>query len=305
MKRIFNKIKSIDFIINHKFNSDNKLRAILRILKWQLLCFVTKKSIIVEWVDDSVFITKKGETSLTGNIYVGLFEFIDMTFLLHLLRKNDLFIDVGANQGSYTILAGKVIGANVITYEPVESTFKKLLSNIYINNIKDNVNAKQIGIGEKITKEFITNNLDAMNHIVLEKNQTNFDPITIKTLDSEIDIDTIKGNIILKIDVEGYELNVLRGATKLLYCSKLIALIIEINKSCSNYNNNESEIEKLVTGCGFFPITYDPVKREILNIKSFDKSKNNTLYIRNHNVIRERILSSKKYKIHTLDSICI
>ena len=56
-------------------------------------------------------------TGATGNIYAGLHEFVDMAFCLHLLRSGDLFVDVGANIGSYTVLASKVAGANSVTLE--------------------------------------------------------------------------------------------------------------------------------------------------------------------------------------------
>jgi hypothetical protein len=56
---------------------------------------------------------------LTGNLYAGLHEFSEMGFLLHLLRQNDLFVDVGANLGSYTVLASAVCQARNIAFEPV------------------------------------------------------------------------------------------------------------------------------------------------------------------------------------------
>jgi len=48
-------------------------------------------------VNGSKFLVKTGETGLTGNIYTGLHEFPDMGFLLHFLRAEDLFVDIGAN----------------------------------------------------------------------------------------------------------------------------------------------------------------------------------------------------------------
>jgi hypothetical protein len=49
-----------------------------------------------------------GMTGATQNIYVGLQEFVDIMLTLHFLRKGDLFLDMGANVGSYTILASGV-----------------------------------------------------------------------------------------------------------------------------------------------------------------------------------------------------
>ena len=76
-------------------------------------------------------------TGITGNWYCGLHEFHEMAFVLHFLRKNDTFIDVGANVGSYTILAA-VTGSNVISIEPIPSTFNYLKNNVSINNFTSN-----------------------------------------------------------------------------------------------------------------------------------------------------------------------
>ena len=48
-----------------------------------------------------------GMTGATGNVYCGLHEFEDMALVLHALRPRDLFVDVGANVGSYTVLGGQ------------------------------------------------------------------------------------------------------------------------------------------------------------------------------------------------------
>jgi hypothetical protein len=61
----------------------------------------------------------KGLTGATGNWYCGLDAFEDMAFLLHFMREEDLFVDVGANIGSYTILAGNEVGAETIEIEPI------------------------------------------------------------------------------------------------------------------------------------------------------------------------------------------
>ncbi len=65
--------------------------------------------VIVHWIGGTRLAARRGMTGLTGNIYAGLHEFADMAFLLHFLRPSDLFADVGANVGSYTILASGVV----------------------------------------------------------------------------------------------------------------------------------------------------------------------------------------------------
>jgi len=78
----------------------------------------------------------------TGNIYVGLHEFEQMAFLLHCLRSEDIFIDVGANVGSYTVLASAAVGAKTIAFEPIESEYNGLMANIELNGIAHLVDAR-------------------------------------------------------------------------------------------------------------------------------------------------------------------
>ena len=65
---------------------------------------------------------------MTGNIYCGLAKFADMAFVLHVLRAGDLFVDIGANAGAYTLLASSVTGAKTTCFEPAPATYARLLA---------------------------------------------------------------------------------------------------------------------------------------------------------------------------------
>ena len=60
-----------------------------------------------------------GDIQFRWNIYRGLFEYEDMLFLLHALRPENIFVDVGANVGAYTILSSKVVNAKSVAFEPM------------------------------------------------------------------------------------------------------------------------------------------------------------------------------------------
>jgi hypothetical protein len=61
--------------------------------------------VVVPFVGDTRLLVARGMRGATGNVYVGLHEFEEMAFALHALRPSSRFIDVGANVGSYTVLA--------------------------------------------------------------------------------------------------------------------------------------------------------------------------------------------------------
>ena len=101
----------IQKLIISPLSFNNKLKVILRFIKWQISQGIFQSTIIYNFTQNSKILIKKSMTGATGNLYYGLDEFNDMGFLLHFLRKKDVFIDVGSNVGSYTILASAEIGA--------------------------------------------------------------------------------------------------------------------------------------------------------------------------------------------------
>ena len=161
-----------------------------------------------------------------------------MAFALHLLRRDDLFVDVGANIGSYTVLAASV-GAKSIAIEPIKNAFDHLMRNIHLNDISSSVDARQIGISSASGTLKFTNGLDTVNHVVngQEQTQSNTCDVHVESLD-----DVIGGlkPVLIKIDVEGFEREVVAGAQKTLSEKSLLAVIMELNGSGDRYDYDES-----------------------------------------------------------------
>jgi hypothetical protein len=114
---------TIRFITGHPLNRGHRISSIIHFAKWQIASRLAPGAIVYDWVNGARFLVKTGETGLTGNIYTGLHEFPEMGFVLHFLRDEDLFVDVGANVGSYTILACSAVGARGVAFEPIPSTY--------------------------------------------------------------------------------------------------------------------------------------------------------------------------------------
>lgn len=294
MKKIFSIVR---FLIKSPLNRGHKVASIIKFVMWQLKNLAQQPIQIIDWIDSSKFAVRKGETALTGNIYAGLIEFEDMCFCFHALRQEDLFLDVGANVGSYTIIAGKVVGAKVVSFEPIPATFETLKSQIALNEIEPNVTAYNMGVSNKPGKIQFTNNLGAMNHVLLEndKSYDNGVEVDTTTLDNAIDIDR---DCIMKIDVEGFELNVLKGGHSLLSDTRILAIIIEINGNGEAFGVLDDQIHVFLTQLGYFPVSYDPFTRKITVEPSFD-GQDNTIYIRNLNLIQTRCENAPRRKIHT------
>jgi FkbM family methyltransferase len=289
MMQIFNVLK---YIYNHPFNAENKMGGILKFFKWQINCLLNPYPILYTYTENARFIIKKGLAGATGNLYCGLMEYEDMAFLLHFLRSNDLFIDIGANVGAYTILASSEINAKTIAIEPVPSTYKNLMDNILINNIQEKVNALNIGLGSKNGKLKFTKSFDSVNHVATE-NETDTIEVDIDTLDTILLKEQCP--ILLKIDVEGFETEVIKGADTTLLNKSLKAIIIELNGSGQRYGYDERQIHNKLLEHGFKPYNYNPKTRQLIELETFGT--HNTIYLRDKEYVEERIKSARKIKI--------
>ncbi|MBE5730089.1 FkbM family methyltransferase [Candidatus Parvarchaeota archaeon] len=128
--------------------------------------------------------------------------------------KNDIVVDVGAQYGDYAVLCAGYYKVNkVYCFEPLKSNFKEIEKNIKLNKLK-NISAYNVALGSENKMIKITYGGD-MAGIVGDRTQKTY----LKMLDSY----RLKPTI-LKIDVEGFEMDVLRGAIKTIgkYHPKII-----------------------------------------------------------------------------------
>jgi len=215
-------------------------------------------------------------------------------FLLHFLEKEDKFVDVGANVGHYSLLAAGVKSANVICVEPLPEAFQKLKKNIAINKLDKKINALNIGLSDSEGNLYFTTEKGTMNQVALTNTKSKSVMVEVYPLSA---LKEAKGCILLKIDVEGYELPVLRGAEEILNQASLSASIIELNGSGVKYGFEDEHIHELICEKGFSPVRYDPFKRFLFPLESYRKNQFNTLYVRDIENITKKIKKSPSIKI--------
>ena len=291
-----NRLRAIlGFIAGHPLAGRHKLKAYTKFFGWQIKQFLFPRERIVPFIGSTCLSVKRGMAGATGNIYTGLHEFNDMGFLLHFLRPSDYFTDVGSNIGSYTILASGYIGATTIAFEPVPETFMQLQKNIRLNKIEKNVIAYNSGIGSAEGKLQFTSGQDTVNHVVTDPGQYNgkIIEVDITTLDTALAGYEIPA--LIKIDVEGFETEVMKGMNTILENRALKAIIIELNGSGGRYGYDENDIHGLLLKHGFVANTYDPFSRKLTNLAEHGSF--NTIYIRDAEFVNKRLGSAPEVKI--------
>ena len=140
-----------------------------------------------------------------------------MSYLVNYIKKSNVFIDIGAHIGFYSILTSNYF-KQVYSYEPNFRNYQKLLKNIKQNKLERKIRAFNYGLGEKQQKlKGISANkgkLIQTSGFSISKNNVTGEDVSISKGDDVIKL--INEDITLKIDVEGYEYNVLKGLEGIL-----------------------------------------------------------------------------------------
>jgi FkbM family methyltransferase len=290
--------KALRSVWNHPLCVKRHADILRRFLKWHIAGRLAPGEIAVEWVNGTRFLARPTYFGFSANVYCGLLEFNDMSFLLHVLRTDDLFVDIGANRGSYTVLAGAAVGARVIAVEPVPETFKNLQANVNLNSMTDRVECLNIGLGDSEGELLFTADAsDCVNH-VLTKGETagKTVKVPVRRLD---DLVGDRSPFLIKMDVEGYEWFVLKGGARVLADSTLEAIIIEFNNTgLDRYGVGDDQIDQLLRDNGFSPMKYDPFARDLTPVDPLAGNRSgNAIYVGDIAAVAERLKTGGAYNV--------
>jgi FkbM family methyltransferase len=164
-----------------------------------------------------------------------------------------IIVDAGAHIGTFTISVSKIIGerGKVIAIEPEGNSFGQLTKNLELNKIK-NVIPINIGLSDfNGNKDFFITKESACSSFISNPDQQIVDKtsVKVKSLDSllqEINIDKID---FLKIDTEGAELEILKGAQQSIIGSPEIKMVI----AAYHYPKEKEEVFQYLKNLKFSP----------------------------------------------------
>jgi FkbM family methyltransferase len=162
-------------------------------------------------------------------VYANPVDWNEMLAWKRALGPGSLFVDVGANVGLYTIWCIEA-GAEVIALEPSRIARERLLSNLKLNGYRAEVVPAAAGETEGTLR--LTSELDNQNHLLLsgDSDDVESEEVPVLMLDQLVGDRTIDG---LKVDVEGAEVLVMKGARELLAQQRIGLIQLEWNESSS------------------------------------------------------------------------
>jgi FkbM family methyltransferase len=158
----------------------------------------------------------------------GRYEPAVATAIERILRPGDCFIDVGANIGCHAITAARRVGVggHVLAFEPNKANRAELCANLELNSLA-NVLVWPCGLGTAVrTHRMQADPSNPGGAKIADDCTDNFEPVQVAPLDLMRPARTIR---LVKIDVEGYELQVLEGARGLFGAEDAPACVLEYN----------------------------------------------------------------------------
>ncbi len=280
----------------HPLTATDPRAAWLRWARWQVRSRLWSAPAVVPFVGDTHLLVHRGDFGATGNLYFGLHEAESMAFVGHLLRPGDVFVDVGANVGSYTVLAAGVCGARVLAYEPVPAAHRALVANIVLNGLDARARAFAVAVGAEAGRLTMTAALDVVNHVLgADESAEAKVTVPVTRLDAAL-ADRPAGPLFVKVDVEGYEAAVVEGAEAVLRSPDLLGLLLEMTPQATRYGFDDRGLHAHLLSLGLTAHDYD-LQTRALRPRADPIRRGNMLYLRDAEAVRLRVSTAAPLRV--------
>ena len=237
-------------ILRHPANRNRRARALILYLAWQVWQRVFRRPWTIRLGEARRLRLYPHSVVAAFVLYYRVHDYEEMSFLRAYLRPGDLFVDVGANIGVYSLWASETEGTEVLAFEPSTVGSSRLVENVELNGLAERIRVVRKAVGAEPGEVRFTTGLDAMNRVVDDRENAS-EPVEQTTLDAELGS---RVPALIKIDVEGREADVLRGGRACITRHRP-ALLVEVN--------DPDDLADVLGELGYTAWTYDPEHRTL------------------------------------------
>ena len=265
--------------LRHVPTRRRSIKSTIRGFIYWILCLVSTKPAVTQWIDEtSILYTVPLNTFFSRYLCkYQTYEPVNTNILIDIFSKNKegLYVDVGANFGWYTCLFSKFAGASglVVAIEPVPVNLNYLNKNISQNEVK-NSKIFPVAVGSKRSKLPLHRgpSINPGMFSFVEKKDNLSSPqdiiVDVHTLDQLLDF-TVAPIRLIKMDVEGFEIDALMGASQVL--KRCEALLVEYTPNYLKSAGHDPKIFfELIISAGLVPHQMVSGKISLLNKSQID-----------------------------------
>lgn len=209
-------------------------------------------------IERGAALTVPSSSQIARGLYEGFYESRERAFLVSFLRPTDVFYDIGANVGLYSVLAATIIGSrgSVFSFEPNESSLRFLKKNMgRISSCRSEIFGLALSDSNgELELSVPSQGYDAW--ATLGSISTLSTPV-VKQFVTTVTLDDLRARVgllpptVVKIDVEGWEARVLRGAEAVLRGSDPPLLMVELcDRACEGAGSSTAELIAAIEGLG-------------------------------------------------------
>lgn len=286
-------------IFKMRFNMPNIKKIFIKVVK-KILSYIPKKiivgfynfankfavfeyltnSIIKKLIPDSIQIPEgriflnKDDVGVSGHLALGVYEKTEIDLFRNSIKESDVVVDIGANIGYYSVIAGKKLGdkGKLFVYEPEEVNLNLLKKNIEHNKIQ-NVIFEQTALSNEVgTKKFFLTKHNKGTHSLVN-NRGVVESVLVKTdtLDNSLKKYGSPKVDVIKMDIEGAEIMAIEGMLETIKKSQNLIIFTEFYpKAIRRLNQSPIAYLNRLVELGFSLKLIDEEKGAMVDLENFE-----------------------------------
>jgi FkbM family methyltransferase len=262
------KLPSGVFALIYIFWAKILLKIINKVDFFRLKNFTKKTSVILKHkdIDFELFLSPENGFIDKHIFLYGVYEPFMFDLFLRYLKTGDTFIDIGANIGQHTIFAAKIVGeeGSVHAFEPIPKLYNQLKDSVELNHLDKYVFLHNVAIGPKEGQGTFYVSKNAGGSSFVNKDDLS-ETITVSIKNGDTYLSPLKKIDAIKIDVEGFEYEVLLGVKKIIETYRPI-LFLEFSGHFYTQQGNQSG-EKILSLLRSYNYSIFDIEDNFLEIK--------------------------------------
>jgi FkbM family methyltransferase len=226
---------------------------------------------VLVWVNRKTRVRLLAEGQIARYLHDGNYEGVERRLVSRYLKRGMTVIDIGANVGLYSLIAEKLVspGGSVWAVEPSLDSYDRLLRNLKLNKARL-VTAVKVALSAKDDRSAIllreTGHQDGERYLLPDgwkvESPADTEEVPTISLDTLCKRRGIRSVDFIKMDVEGGEYEVLRGATETLTANPGMVMVFEhTREGCARAGSTPQAIAQLLAQHGFHLFAWDRRKK--------------------------------------------